>query len=91
MKYFCGVLIIFAAHQINARSVEPEELPAKTVAIIGAGSSGLVSAKYSLDHGFDVTVYEQNEQLGGIWWYTNETGVNQYGLEIHSPMYTKLR
>lgn len=91
MKYFWGILIIFAAHQINARSVDPEKSPAKTVAIIGAGSSGLVSAKYSLDHGFDVTVFEQNEQLGGIWWFTNETGVNQYGLEIHSPMYTKLR
>lgn len=77
--------------QINARSIDSEESPIKTVAIIGAGSSGLVSAKYALGQGYDVTIYEQNEQLGGIWWFTNETGLNRYGLEIHSPMYTKLR
>lgn len=91
MKYFLGILIIFSANQINARSVDSQEAPVKTVAIIGAGTSGLVSAKYSLGQGYDVTIFEQNEQLGGIWWYTDETGVNQYGLEIHSPMYTKLR
>lgn len=91
MKCFLGILVIFIINQINARSVDVQESPIKTVAIIGAGTSGLVSAKYSLAQGYDVTIYEQNEQLGGIWWYTEETGHNQYGLEIHSPMYTKLR
>lgn len=39
----------------------------RTVAIIGAGSSGLVCAKILLDDGFDVTLFERQEQLGGIW------------------------
>ncbi|CAF4412421.1 unnamed protein product, partial [Rotaria magnacalcarata] len=39
----------------------------KTVAIIGAGACGLVCAKVLLDDGFDVTLFERNEELGGIW------------------------
>ncbi|CAF3269127.1 unnamed protein product [Rotaria socialis] len=38
-----------------------------TVAIIGAGACGLVCAKVLLDDGFDVTLFERNEELGGIW------------------------
>lgn len=86
-----AILTIFLVNQIGAKSINFEETPIKNVAIIGAGTSGLVSAKYSLAQGYDVTIFEQNPQLGGIWWYTDETGVNQYGIEIHSPMYQKLR
>ena len=32
----------------------------KSVAIIGARASGLISAKVFLDKGFDVTVFEKN-------------------------------
>lgn len=91
MKRVLGILTIFIVHHISARNVNVEEAPIKTVAIIGAGTSGLASAKYSLAQGFDVTIYEQNEQLGGVWWYTDQTGINQYGIEVHSPMYQKLR
>lgn len=38
------------------------------VAVLGAGTSGLCAAKHSIDEGFNVTIYEQGEQLGGIWW-----------------------
>lgn len=61
------------------------------VAVIGAGPSGLVSAKYALAQGFDVTVYEQNFELGGIWSYTDKIGKNRFGVNIHSPMYKNLR
>lgn len=61
------------------------------VAIIGAGPSGLVSAKYALAQGFDVTVYEQHYELGGIWAYTDKIGKNRFGVNIHSPMYKYLR
>jgi dimethylaniline monooxygenase (N-oxide forming) len=37
------------------------------VAIIGAGPSGLVAAKYALQAGFDVTVFEASDDLGGQW------------------------
>lgn len=61
------------------------------VAVIGAGTSGLCAAKYALKEGFNVTVYEQNEVLGGIWWYTDQTGKDKYGLNVHTAMYQGLR
>ncbi|XP_031619214.1 dimethylaniline monooxygenase [N-oxide-forming] 2-like [Contarinia nasturtii] len=61
------------------------------IVVIGAGPSGLCSAKYSLAHGYKVTIYEQAGQLGGVWNYTEEVGKNQYGINIHSPMYRDLR
>jgi cation diffusion facilitator CzcD-associated flavoprotein CzcO len=39
----------------------------KTVAIIGAGACGLVCAKVLLDDGFNVTLFERQRELGGIW------------------------
>lgn len=43
------------------------EVSKKSVAIIGAGPSGLVSAKYARDYGLNPIVLEQNEDIGGVW------------------------
>src|SRR3954468_3546153 len=40
------------------------------VAVVGAGPSGIVAAKYALEAGFDVTVFEANDRLGGQWYAT---------------------
>jgi dimethylaniline monooxygenase (N-oxide forming) len=37
------------------------------VAVVGAGPSGLVAAKHALEAGFDVTVFEASDDLGGQW------------------------
>ncbi len=37
------------------------------VAVIGAGPGGLVSAKHALEAGFDVSVFEASDDLGGQW------------------------
>jgi dimethylaniline monooxygenase (N-oxide forming) len=37
------------------------------VAVIGAGPSGLVAAKYALEAGFDVAVFEASDAVGGQW------------------------
>jgi hypothetical protein len=37
------------------------------IAVIGAGPSGLVAAKHGLEAGFDVTVLEASDALGGQW------------------------
>lgn len=63
MKCAWAIFIIFIVNRISGQN----ETPIKTVAVIGAGTSGLTSAKYSIAQGYDVTIYEQNEQLGGIW------------------------
>src|ERR1700712_2880562 len=41
--------------------------PGARLAVIGAGPGGLVSAKHALDAGFDVTVFEASDDLGGQW------------------------
>jgi cation diffusion facilitator CzcD-associated flavoprotein CzcO len=37
------------------------------VAIIGAGPSGLTAAKHALEAGFDPTLFEASDALGGQW------------------------
>lgn len=61
------------------------------IAVVGAGASGLCIAKYSLSAGHQVTIYEQTEQLGGTWNYTDAVGRDDIGLDIHTSMYRDLR
>jgi dimethylaniline monooxygenase (N-oxide forming) len=37
------------------------------VAVVGAGPGGLAAAKYAIEAGFDVTVFEAGDDLGGQW------------------------
>ncbi len=37
------------------------------MAVIGAGPGGLVAAKYAIEAGFDTTVFEASDDLGGQW------------------------
>lgn len=37
------------------------------IGIVGAGLSGLVTAKTFLEEGFGVTVFEKEDELGGVW------------------------
>jgi cation diffusion facilitator CzcD-associated flavoprotein CzcO len=39
----------------------------KTVGVVGAGPSGWVHAKVLLDDGFDVTLFDRQRELGGVW------------------------
>lgn len=61
------------------------------VAVVGAGLAGLCAAKYAKSFGHSVTIFEQCEKLGGTWIYTDQTGKDEYGLDIHTSMYHNLR
>lgn len=61
------------------------------IAVIGAGLSGLCAAKYASIGGHQVTVFEQAAQIGGTWYYTNNIGRDELGLNIHTSMYHDLR
>ena len=37
------------------------------VAVVGAGPGGVVAAKHALDAGFEPTVFEASDDLGGQW------------------------
>jgi cation diffusion facilitator CzcD-associated flavoprotein CzcO len=39
----------------------------KSVCVVGAGPSGLVSAKTFKQHGYTVSVYEAADRIGGMW------------------------
>jgi len=39
----------------------------KTIGIIGAGLSGLVTAKTCLEYGYTVKIFEKETELGGVW------------------------
>lgn len=60
------------------------------IVVIGAGFSGLGAAKYAIQSGHSVTVYEQTTSLGGTWIYTDATGTDEYGIDIHTSMYSGL-
>ncbi|XP_031633829.1 dimethylaniline monooxygenase [N-oxide-forming] 3-like [Contarinia nasturtii] len=64
---------------------------ALNIAVIGAGPSGIVSAKNAIDQKHNVTIFEKTGTLGGVWYYTEETGTDEYGVEIHTAMYRDLR
>ncbi|XP_031632720.1 dimethylaniline monooxygenase [N-oxide-forming] 3-like [Contarinia nasturtii] len=81
------LVFIFGLLSVTA-AAKPKKL---NIVVIGAGASGLASAKNAIDEGHNVTVYEQGETLGGIWFYTDATGKDQYGKDIYTPMYQGLR
>ncbi len=53
----------------------------RTVAIVGAGASALVAAKVLLLDGFDVTLFDKNASLGGIWSFEG----SYYNLHTQQP------
>ncbi|XP_060214022.1 flavin-containing monooxygenase FMO GS-OX-like 4 [Lycium barbarum] len=68
----------------------------KNVAVIGAGSAGLVTARELKREGHTVVIFERENQLGGTWVYTPDTESDPIGLDpnrniIHSSLYSSLR
>ncbi|XP_035895834.1 senecionine N-oxygenase-like [Anopheles stephensi] len=59
--------------------------------IIGAGMAGLAAARRVLEAGGEVMIFERMDQIGGTWIYTDEVGVDRYGLPVHTSMYRGLR
>lgn len=85
---FCKFLVI---DQINSAPVNINKSSGLNAVVIGAGISGLSSAKHLLAQGYNVTIYEQASEIGGTWFYTNQTGKDMYGVKIHSAMYQGLK
>lgn len=62
----------------------------KRIVVIGAGASGICAAKHAIEHGYAVDVYEQSSNIGGLWVYTDNTGLDEHGLPVHTAMYQNL-
>lgn len=61
----------------------PHRRGAKRVAVIGAGACGICAAKYLLEVGFDVTVFEIGSQIGGMWCFMNDNGRSSAYRTLH--------
>ncbi|XP_042459910.1 flavin-containing monooxygenase FMO GS-OX-like 8 isoform X1 [Zingiber officinale] len=59
----------------------------KQVCVVGAGPSGLISARELLKEGHSVVVLEQNHDLGGQWLYQDADAT----ATVHSSVYASLR
>lgn len=74
-----------------------QSAPTKTVALIGAGPSSLVCARWLLYYQLKPTLFEKCEDIGGLWrprtgivWPSMTTNISKYhsfffGLEHDSP------
>lgn len=67
-----------------------EKNQSKHVCVIGAGPSGLVSARELKKEGHTVTVLEQNYEVGGQWLYDPNVEFED-PMSIHSSVYASLR
>ena len=45
----------------------------KRVCVIGAGPSGLACMRQLLDEGHEVVCFERTSEIGGIWFYREES------------------
>lgn len=55
----------------------------KTVGIIGAGVSGIATAKTLIREGFECTVFERRDELGGVW----ADGYLNFGVQVQKELY----
>ena len=55
------------------------------VAVIGAGISGIATAKCLLDDKFKIIVYEKTDHIGGLWQFTEDG----YGVMRFTHMYVE--
>lgn len=63
--------------------VSPQNPMAKHIAVIGAGATGLCAAKYLVQAGFEVTIFEIGSQIGGLWVYNNDSGLSAAYRTLH--------
>ncbi len=55
----------------------------KTVGIVGAGVSGISTAKTLIREGFECTVFERRSELGGVW----ADGYLNFGVQVQKELY----
>ena len=55
-----------------------------------AGAAGLCAAKNGIEFGCEVTVFEQTNDIGGTWLYTDQVGKDENGLDVHTSIYQGL-
>ena len=60
------------------------------IAVIGVGAAGICSLKNIVEQGYQVTAFEKCNEIGGTWVYTDQTGNDEFGLDVHTSSYKGL-
>lgn len=87
IEQICSLLCILNVFRLISSEKTIER---KKIVIVGAGASGLCAARHAISQGFDVTVFEQTQNVGGTWVYTDRTGNDDYGLPSLGTVYKSL-
>jgi dimethylaniline monooxygenase (N-oxide forming) len=58
-------------------------MTSRRIAVLGAGAAGLANARYLLDQGHDVTIFEIGTRIGGLWAYDNDSGRSSAYRSLH--------
>lgn len=91
VNQICSVLCILNVFYLINSSVFCEKINGKKkIVIIGAGASGLCAARHAISKGYDVSIFEQTDHVGGTWAYTDRTGNDDYGLPSLGTVYKNL-
>ena len=66
----------------------------RSIAVVGAGAAGLVTAREAMDAGHDVTLFEQSDRVGGLWIYRESAESDPLGQHpeerVHGSLYASL-
>jgi cation diffusion facilitator CzcD-associated flavoprotein CzcO len=88
ISHACPTTLRYLATCRNIMTSESISFRARTVAIVGAGPSGVAAAKYLLaEKAFDkIVLFEQRSRSGGIWNYTaDETDEDLFTIPQTNP------
>jgi heterodisulfide reductase subunit A-like polyferredoxin len=80
------VIIYLFAPSPDTITLEPSSNPLGRIAIIGAGITGVSTAAHFLAHGFEVIIFEQSENIGGIWSRVNRYVASILTIPISEPI-----
>ncbi len=61
------------------------------VAIIGCGYSGLSAIRRCIEQNVECIAFELSGEVGGLWVYTDKTGVDDFGIPIQTSLYYNVR
>ena len=67
--YFSAIEHYISDYYLNVKKIKPQKNPNKKVAIIGSGPAGITISYMLAAKGYDVTIFEAYDQVGGVLYY----------------------
>lgn len=67
--YFSAIEHYISDYYLNIKKVKPKKDPNRKIAIIGSGPAGITIAFILASKGYDITIFEAHDQIGGVLYY----------------------